>query len=114
MELKIVPRCLINKISRYKIDSGFDYHIVCNKLKMSSVTELIPSYRHVLETFITQLLDAGLLRPSQTPTEPVSVEPWLAEDLHIQEFTDMADLLGLDPIHDADAALGWPSKPQPE
>ena len=54
MELKIVPRCLINKISRYKIDSGFDYHIVCNKLKMSSVTELIPSYRHVLETFITQ------------------------------------------------------------
>ena len=49
-----MPRCLINKISRYKIDSGFDYHIVCNKLKMSSVTELIPSYRHVLETFITQ------------------------------------------------------------
>jgi len=49
-----LPRCLINKISRYKIDSGFDYHIVCNKLKMSSVTELIPSYRHVLETFITQ------------------------------------------------------------
>ena len=107
------------------LDSGAYYVIAPSSLTVwTALTSGVPGRsllnddsdvrRPALETFITQLLDAGLLRPSQTPTEPVSVEPWLAEDLHIQEFTDMADLLGLDPIHDADAALGWPSKPQPE
>ena len=39
----------------------------------------------------------------------VPTAPW--SGLTVESFTDMADLLGLDPIHDADAALGWPSKP---
>lgn len=64
-----------------------------------------------LEAFVSQLLDAGLLRPSDFSSNPGQIDQWLGEDLQIQEFTDMADLLGLDPIHDADAALGWPSKP---
>jgi hypothetical protein len=64
-----------------------------------------------LEAFLTKLLNAGLLRPVDSPSEPGEMEPWFGEDLEIQEFTDMADLLGLDPIHDVDEALGWPSKP---
>ncbi len=65
-----------------------------------------------LEAFVAKLLDAGLLRPVDSPSEPGAIEPWAGDDLQLQEFTDMADLLGLDPIHDADAALGWPSKPR--
>jgi hypothetical protein len=66
--------------------------------------------RPALEAFLAKLLEAGLLRPIDSPSEPGEVESWVGEDLEIQEFTDMADLLGLDPIHDVDEVLGWPSK----
>lgn len=62
-----------------------------------------------LTSFVGRLLDAGLLRESAT-AQPAPAIEWQAEDLLIETHTDMADLLGLDPIHDADANVGWPMR----
>lgn len=105
------------------LDSGAYYVITPGSLAVwAALTSGVPATalldgasdprQPALEAFVAKLLDAGLLRPVDSPTEPGGVAPWAGEDLQIQEFTDMADLLGLDPIHDADEALGWPSKPQ--
>jgi hypothetical protein len=61
-----------------------------------------------LEAFVNRLLDAGLLRRAELVSQPEAGTHWEAEGLDLQEHTDMADLLGLDPIHDADEAVGWP------
>jgi hypothetical protein len=62
-----------------------------------------------LVQFLTVLVEAGLLREAQRPESGAAVT-WAAEDLRIEEHTDMADLLGLDPIHDADESFGWPMR----
>jgi hypothetical protein len=33
-----------------------------------------------------------------------------AEDLNMETYTDMKEMLELDPIHDADETVGWPKK----
>ncbi|QPN62402.1 hypothetical protein H8F25_11835 [Synechococcus sp. CBW1004] len=68
----------------------------------------------VLRSYVGQLLEAGLLRGAPEDrsgsTAPLA---WQPADLGIEQHTDMADLLGLDPIHDADANVGWPmQKPE--
>ncbi len=62
-----------------------------------------------LATYLNRLLDAGLLRHAEQASAPGSVGDWTAEELDLQAHMDMADLLGLDPIHDADESVGWPA-----
>jgi hypothetical protein len=62
-----------------------------------------------LRSFLSQLLEAGLLREAAEAKAAPAFE-WSAEHLLIEQHTDMADLLGLDPIHDADANVGWPMR----
>lgn len=63
-----------------------------------------------LTAFVGKVVDAGLLRDAATAADAEGAAAWTAEDLLIEEHTDMADLLGLDPIHDADAHVGWPMR----
>lgn len=62
-----------------------------------------------LAEYLQRLLDAGLLREAGSVRDGVSVR-WDTADLDLEEHTDMADLLGLDPIHEADENVGWPKK----
>jgi hypothetical protein len=62
-----------------------------------------------LRAYLAQLLEAGLLREAAQHRSADAIV-WRAEDLRIEQHTDMADLLGLDPIHDADANVGWPMR----
>lgn len=63
-----------------------------------------------LAAYIDRLLNAGLLRRAEAVSGPKATIKWDADGLALQEHTDMADLLGLDPIHDADEAVGWPAR----
>lgn len=60
--------------------------------------------------YMQRLLAAGLLRDATAAAD--GLVEWEPGDLLIEEHTDMADLLGLDPIHDADENVGWPMAPK--
>ena len=59
--------------------------------------------------YLDTLLAAGLLRPAPAEGAGEAVTDWDVVDLRVEQHTDMADLLGLDPIHDADESVGWPT-----
>jgi hypothetical protein len=64
-----------------------------------------------VQRFVHELTENGLIVPMEgpgpdaSPTWAVAEEPFRALSLNV--YTDMQDLLLLDPIHDVDAA-GWP------
>jgi len=74
--------------------------------RASTLTQALPD-------FLAQLVDQGLIRESTC--EPIAQPcPAITLDdsaLVCESFTDMQDLLGLDPIHEADPNAGWPHQP---
>jgi hypothetical protein len=66
-----------------------------------------------IERFAHQLQDEQLLLPRDPPTDPGSVppasQPFSVPSL--QRFTDMQELLLVDPIHEVDPQSGWPARP---
>lgn len=62
--------------------------------------------------FLDALLAEQLIRPASGETKaappPVSLAPWSLTSLRFERFTDMQDLLILDPIHEVDDEAGWP------
>ena len=63
-----------------------------------------------LSDFLAQLLAQGLIRVSIHEPTARLCPPIVLDDgtLVCESFTDMQDLLGLDPIHEADPSTGWP------
>lgn len=64
--------------------------------------------------FVQHLLDEQLLVPQEAPTDKVTA-PYIelgggTEPFHVDVFTDMEEMLLLDPIHDASVDSGWPHK----
>jgi hypothetical protein len=73
-----------------------------------------------LDSFISQLLDFGLLvRAADAAAQPISgtLLAQLAgssEPLKVDIHDDLADLILVDPIHEVEEPLGWPAvKPAP-
>ena len=62
--------------------------------------------------FLDALLAEQLIRPAPArgpaPDALAPFTPWPAADLSFERFTDMQDLLILDPIHEVDEEAGWP------
>lgn len=86
--------------------------------------EMIHSYKESPETlenavneFIAQLQQEELialdlteeLQNSEIPTSISSIEKLEFELPTLQKYTDMEELLALDPIHEVDDAAGWPN-----
>ena len=65
-----------------------------------------------LLAFVDALLAEQLIRPSVAQSRPAApiapLAPWPAEGPRFERFTDMQDLLILDPIHEVDDEAGWP------
>jgi len=65
-------------------------------------------------TLIQHLSDEGLIRPCSAPPRPIPADAEAAGSYSppaFEKYTDMQDLLLLDPIHDVDDS-GWPRQPQ--
>jgi hypothetical protein len=61
--------------------------------------------------FVAQLLDEALLLESAEPATGNGLElgqPAVFETPVLSKYTDMQELLLLDPIHDVDPSIGWP------
>ena len=64
-----------------------------------------------LQRFVDHLLAEGLIRPSSDAVARGpggSLAAWPLEALRLECFTDMQDMLTLDPIHEIDDEFGWP------
>jgi hypothetical protein len=70
-----------------------------------------------VDSFVEQLLGDELVVPAdgEPPGPPVLDPPVTArfEVPLLERFTDMTDLILLDPVHDVDAAAGWPRAKRP-
>lgn len=65
-----------------------------------------------LEQFVALALEEGLIHEapsvsSNSQSIPVKLSG-IPETLRINVYTDMQELLGLDPIHEVDSSQGWP------
>lgn len=62
-----------------------------------------------LPRIVDELAGLGLIRPANE-TDPAgeSLGPWRFDGFAVERFTDLEDILGLDPIHEADPGRGWP------
>lgn len=108
------------------LDSGKYYNIVglgaqvlqclVEGVSTSALVSSMPDDGFIsnLNSFITNAVDEGLLQPvdSNDTTELIPHLDHSAgiETLTINVYTDMQELLGLDPIHEVDSAQGWPTK----
>ncbi len=59
--------------------------------------------------FLARLLEEGLLRPRDGEAGPLPDVRPAAGALLLEKYTDMQELLLLDPIHDVDDEEGWPN-----
>jgi Coenzyme PQQ synthesis protein D (PqqD) len=66
--------------------------------------------RAAVTTFLDRLLEENLLAPCETEAPPVTlVEVGAWADPQLQRFSDMQELLLLDPVHEIELdANGWP------
>lgn len=62
-----------------------------------------------LQDFLSQLVAEGLLRPRTGGAGPLPELQPVAGPLLLEKYTDMQELLLLDPIHDVDDEEGWPN-----
>ena len=67
--------------------------------------------RPLLGGIIADLTERGLLRianGSDGASQAATEAPWAFGGFALEEFTDLEDILGLDPIHEVDPEKGWP------
>lgn len=70
-----------------------------------------PALGPVLDGIIADLTERGLLRVAsgaEGGTPAAAGQPWEFAGFSLEEFTDLEDILGLDPIHEVDPEKGWP------
>lgn len=71
---------------------------------------------HLMTRFLESLIEEGLIVKNDVQTQYVAPQELLIQTLddnsfQMDIFTDMEEILGLDPIHEADTTdAGWPTK----
>lgn len=65
--------------------------------------------RPEIDTIVADLLDRALLRSAvDADGRPDVGATWHYSGFTLEQFTDLEDILGLDPIHEVDPEKGWP------
>jgi hypothetical protein len=101
------------------IEAGLDFPSMCSAISAQYAQDE-QILTQALRDFVIVLQQEGLIevdqRPSASPPESPNLPPADSnrpfESPQIERFSDMQDLLLLDPIHDVDEA-GWPNLPDP-
>lgn len=81
----------------------------------SSIAEVLDSCSNAeslhgeIDGIVADLLDRALLRvAADADGRPDTVTTWQYSGFELEQFTDLEDILGLDPIHEVDPERGWP------
>jgi len=87
---------------------------------VSSIYQADDSVVESVESFIQQLSEQQLIKTAplngyqSAEADFKFIQPGNFEPPVLEVYSDMQDLLLLDPIHDVDEDSGWPQKPQGE
>jgi hypothetical protein len=98
------------------LDDGFSVREIVDALSAVSGDSTV-DVEGMVETFVSQLVEEGLIVQDKSDSGAIGDTIRLGEDYVLeppvlQKYTDMEELLLLDPIHDVDEA-GWPvTKPE--
>lgn len=94
--------------------SGHEILAAANSAPASASATANPALAAKLQGFVKSLLAEQLLRRA-APQDVgaggaplAAIAPWTEDGLRFERFTDMQDLLILDPIHEVDDEAGWP------
>lgn len=97
------------------LKKGYSKNQILETLQ-STLTAIPPDLERHLEGFVNSLIDEKLIEPSSTgDSVSGSSSSSTSEKIAfvaptLQKFTDMEDVLKMDPIHDFDE-MGWPHQP---
>jgi hypothetical protein len=62
-----------------------------------------------IDVMIATLVADDLIVEAPEADTAVNPEPWTFAGFTLESFSDLEDILGLDPIHEADPDKGWPT-----
>lgn len=62
-----------------------------------------------LGAILSLLTDSGLVLETFGERPVESITSWTFEEFSLESYTDLEDILGLDPIHEVDPQKGWPT-----
>ena len=62
-----------------------------------------------IDDMIASLVAEELIVEAPADDAAANPEPWTFAGFTLESFSDLEDILGLDPIHEADPDKGWPT-----
>lgn len=72
-------------------------------------------FEATLTTFVAKLAENELITNSAGPAEPLTISAEaiasLAEVPNLEIYSDLAELITMDPVHESDILTGWPKAP---
>jgi hypothetical protein len=75
-------------------------------------------FEDMLTTFVAKLAEHDLITSAPAAAEPpvISAEAIasLAELPSLEIYTDLSELIAMDPVHESDILTGWPARPPQE
>lgn len=88
------------------------WELIAEGRSTASLVASVDAEDGVVDAFVSDLLAEQLVAQGDADAGPAAEKLVIAEAPAFQKFTDMQDLLALDPIHDIDLdADGWPVVP---
>ena len=76
---------------------------------VSNAAELGDSLDSSIENMIASLTAEELIVPANQSETTVEAGSWAFSGFSLESFSDLENILGLDPIHEADPDKGWPA-----
>jgi len=72
------------------------------------------AFRADLTAFVAALAENGLILPTDeaasVPAIPAADPAVLGQPLRVEAFSDLSDLIAIDPVHEVDVLTGWPRR----
>lgn len=72
-------------------------------------------FEAMLMTFVAQLAEHDLITSSLAAAEPPTISAeavlTLAEPADLEIYSDLTELIAMDPVHENDILVGWPQRP---
>lgn len=89
------------------------WHLFQAPIPRAQLVEFFTAHdQNELETVVSTMLDAGLLHTANSSAPGLAVierRAYTAPSVEI--YSDLADLIALDPVHEVDSEKGWPVQP---